>query len=440
MIMEWYWILLVLVGSLCVLLFMGLPVAFSLGFLSMIAALVFWPGTEGLYGVALAGYGHMGNYTLVCVPLFILMAQVVMHSRMGADTYEVADRFLRNLPGGLGITSAVFGAIFGAVCGASTAGTATVGLLSLPEMEKRGYQAGLAGAIVAFAGALSILIPPSVILILYGTLANESIGALFAGGFLPGILMTLLAVLYIVIRVKLNPALAPREDVRYTWAEKFGSLWKVWAILLLVLLLLGTIYTGVATPTEASAIACVAVFVIAYAKKTMNMQLLRKVLLASVKTTTMIGWIIIGATSFGYVIIYSGCAASLTGWVVGMDVTPTTVVVVLMIGFVIMGMFLDPAAIVMMTTPIILPILHALDINVLWFGILMTINMCAGNISPPMGLNLYIVKGLVPAASMPMKDLFWGAIPFMLIDFTTIAIVMVFPAIATWLPSLVIPS
>jgi tripartite ATP-independent transporter DctM subunit len=307
-------------------------------------------------------------------------------------------------------------------------------------MEKRGYQAGLAGAIVAFAGALSILIPPSVILILYGTLANESIGALFAGGFLPGILMTLLAILYILIRVKMNPALAPREDVRYTWAEKFSSLWKVWAILLLVLLLLGTIYTGVATPTEASAIACVAVFVIAFAKKTMNMQLLRKVLLASVKTTTMIGWIIIGATSFGYVIIYSGCAASLTGWVVGMDVTPTTVVVVLMIGFVIMGMFLDPAAIVMMTTPIILPILHALDINVLWFGILMTINMCAGNISPPMGLNLYIVKGLVPAASMPMKDLFWGAIPFMLIDFTTIAIVMVFPAIATWLPSLVIPS
>nr|HOO90944.1 TRAP transporter large permease subunit [Syntrophales bacterium] len=271
-------------------------------------------------------------------------------------------------------------------------------------------------------------------------LANESIGALFAGGFLPGILMTILAILYIAIRVKLNPALAPREDVRFTWREKFTSLWKVWALLLLVLLLLGTIYTGVATPTEASAIACLAVFVIAFAKRTMNFQLLRKVLLATVKTTTMIGWIIIGATSFGYVIIYSGCAASLTDWVVSMDVSPTTVVVVLMVGFIIMGMFLDPAAIVMMTTPIILPILLALDINVLWFGILMTINMCAGNISPPMGLNLYIVKGLVPAESMPMKALFWGAFPFMLIDFATIALVMIFPAIATWLPSLVIAA
>jgi len=307
-------------------------------------------------------------------------------------------------------------------------------------MEKRGYHPGIAGAIVAFAGALSILIPPSVILILYGTLANESIGALFAGGFLPGILMTCLAILYILIRVKMNPALAPREDVRYTWAEKFSSLWRVWAILLLVLLLLGTIYTGIATPTEASAIACVAVFAIAFGKKTMNMELLRKVLLASVKTTTMIGWIIIGATSFGYVIIYSGCAAALTDWVVGMDVSTTTVVVVLMIGFVIMGMFLDPAAIVMMTTPIILPILIAMDINVLWFGILMTINMCAGNISPPMGLNLYIVKGLVPAASMPMKDLFLGAIPFMVIDFVTIAMVIIFPAIATWLPGLVVAA
>jgi len=438
--MEWYVVLFILVGSLTLLLFLGLPVAFSLGFLSMVSALVFWPGTEGLYGVALAGYGHMSNYTLVCVPLFILMAQIVMHSRMGTDTYDVADRFLRNLPGGLGMTSTVFGAIFGAVCGASTAGTATVGLLSLPEMQRRGYQQGISGAIVAFSGALSILIPPSVILILYGTLANESIGALFAGGILPGMLMTGLALLYIGIRVKINPSIAPRDDVRFTWKEKFSSLWKVWALLLLVILLLGTIYTGIATPTEASAIACVAVFAIAIAKKTMNMEILRKALLATVKTTTMIGWIIIGATSFGYVIIYSGCAAALTDWVVDLPVPPVAIVVVLMVGFLIMGMFLDPAAIVMMTTPIILPILNGLDVNVLWFGILMTVNMCAGNISPPMGLNLYIVKGLVPPESMRMKNLFYGAVPFILIDIVTIGLIMIFPGLATWLPGLLIAS
>jgi C4-dicarboxylate transporter DctM subunit len=438
--MEWYMILLLLVGSLCVLLFMGLPVAFSLGFLSTVSALIFWPGTEGLYGVALAGYGHMSSYTLVCVPLFILMAQVVMHSRMGTDTYDVADRFLRNLPGGLGMTSTVFGAIFGAVCGASTAGTATVGLLSLPEMQRRGYEEGMSGAIVAFSGALSILIPPSVILILYGTLANESIGALFAGGVIPGVLMTFLAILYIYTRVKLNPAVAPRDDVRFTWKEKFSSLWKVWSLLLLVILLLGTIYTGIATPTEASAIACLAVFAIAISKGTMSWDLLKKSLLATVKTTTMIGWIIIGATSFGYVIIYSGCATELTDWVVALPVSPTVVVIVLMFGFLIMGMFLDPAAIVMMTTPIILPILLALDVNVLWFGILMTVNMCAGNISPPMGLNLYIVKGLVPPEAMNMKRLFLGAIPFIVIDAVTIALIMIFPAIATWLPSLVVAS
>jgi C4-dicarboxylate transporter DctM subunit len=438
--MEWYMILLLLVGSLCVLLFMGLPVAFSLGFLSTVSALIFWPGTEGLYGVALAGYGHMSSYTLVCVPLFILMAQVVMHSRMGTDTYDVADRFLRNLPGGLGMTSTVFGAIFGAVCGASTAGTATVGLLSLPEMQRRGYEEGMSGAIVAFSGALSILIPPSVILILYGTLANESIGALFAGGVIPGVLMTVLAILYIYTRVKINPAVAPRDDVRFTWKEKFSSLWKVWSLLLLVILLLGTIYTGIATPTEASAIACLAVFAIAISKGTMSWDLLKKSLLATVKTTTMIGWIIIGATSFGYVIIYSGCATELTDWVVALPVSPTVVVIVLMFGFLIMGMFLDPAAIVMMTTPIILPILLALDVNVLWFGILMTVNMCAGNISPPMGLNLYIVKGLVPPEAMNMKRLFLGAIPFIVIDAVTIALIMIFPAIATWLPSLVVAS
>ena len=435
--MEWYIVLSILVISLTLFLFIGLPVAFSLGFLSMISALVFWPGTTGLYGVALAGYGHMGNYTLVCVPLFILMAQLVMHSRMGTDSYEVADRFLRQLPGGLGMTSAVFGAIFGAVCGASTAGTATVGLLSLPEMMKRGYQSGMSGAIVAFSGALSILIPPSVILILYGTLANESIGALFAGGIIPGLLMTLLSLLYIYIRVIMRPEIAPRDEVRYSWSEKLSSLWKVWALLAVVVLLLGTIYSGIATPTEASAIACLAVFIIALAKGTLDVQTVRTALMQTVRTTAMIGWIIIGATSFGYVIIYSGCAAELTDWVISLPVPSTVIVIILMLGFLVMGMFLDPAAIVMMTTPIILPILLALEINVLWFGVLMAINMCAGNISPPMGLNLYIVKGLLPD-KMHLGSLFKAAVPFMVLDVVTIALVMVFPGIVTWLPSLMV--
>ncbi len=435
--MEWYIVLLILVGSLTLFLFLGLPVAFSLGFLSVLAALVFWPGTTGLYGVALAGYGHMGNYTLVCVPLFILMAQLVMHSHMGTDSYEVADRFLRRLPGGLGMTSAVFGAIFGAVCGASTAGTATVGLLSLPEMIQRQYQAGMSGAIVAFSGALSILIPPSVILILYGTLANESIGALFAGGIIPGILMTGLALGYIFIRVKLNPQVAPRDDVHFSWKEKFSSLWKVWSLLLVIVILLFTIYTGVATPTEASAIACLAVFAIAIFKRSLDLTTTRKALMHTVRTTAMIGWIIIGATSFGYVIIYSGCAAELTDWVVALPVPSYAVVIILMFGFLIMGMFLDPAAIVMMTTPIVLPILNALEINILWFGILMAVNMCAGNISPPMGLNLYIVKGLMPQ-EIQLGQLFRAAVPFIILDVLTIALIMVFPGLVTWLPSLMV--
>jgi tripartite ATP-independent transporter DctM subunit len=329
--MEWYWILIILMGSLTLLLCLGLPVAFSLGFLSMLAALVFWPGTTGLYGVALAGYGHMSSFTLVCVPLFILMAQIVMHCEMGKDTYDVADRFLRGLPGGLGITSTVFGAIFGAVCGASTAGTATVGLLSLPEMLRRKYDEGMSGAIVAFSGALSILIPPSIIMILYGTLANESIGALFAGGVIPGALMTLIGVLYIWLSVLLNPSMAQRDTNRFTLKEKLASLWRVWALLLVMLILLLTIYTGAATPTESSAVACLAVFLIAVAKGKMTMAILRKCIIQSVRTTTMIGWIIIGATAFGYVIIYSGCAQELTDWVVGLPVPPMVIVSVLMI-------------------------------------------------------------------------------------------------------------
>lgn len=435
--MDWYIVLILLSTSLMLFLFIGVPVAFSLGLLSVIAALIFWPGTTGLYGVALAGYGHMGNYTLVCVPLFILMAQIVMSSRMGTDSYEVADRFLRGMPGGLGMTSTVFGAMFGAVCGASTAGTATVGLLSLPEMIQRKYNPGLSGAIVAFSGALSILIPPSVILILYGTLANESIGALFAGGIIPGILMTILALVYIYIRVLINPTVAPRDNVRFTWKEKLSSLWRVWSLLIVVVALLSTIYTGAATPTEASAIACLLVFIIAIAKRSLDFKTTRIALMHTVRTTAMIGWIIIGATSFGYVIIYSGCAAELTDWVVSLPLSTTSVVIVLMFGYLVLGMFLDPAAIVMMTTPIILPILVALQIDTLWFGILMAVNMCAGNISPPMGLNLYIVKGLMPG-QVQLGALFKAAIPFIVLDLVTIALIMIFPEIVTWLPGLMV--
>ena len=430
--MEWYLVLSILLASLTFFLVLGLPVAFSLGFLSIICAFIFWPGTSGLFGVALAGYGHINSFTLVCIPLFIFMAELVMFSRMGTETYDVADRFLHRMPGGVGMTSAIFGAIFGAVCGASTAGTATVGLVSLPEMTNRGYDKGFAGAIVAFAGAMSILIPPSVILILYGTLAQQSIGALFAGGMVPGAIMTLLTIAYIWIRVYLQPSIAPRDDVQYSWAEKFGALWKVWSLLLIIVLLLGTIYTGIATPTEASAVSALAVFIIALVRRKLSLELLRHAILQTVRTTAMIGWIIIGATAFGYVIIYSGVAAQLSSWIVSLPMPVWCIVLILMLGFLVMGMFLDPAAIVMMTTPLILPILQTLDINLLWFGVLMTINMCAGNISPPMGLNLYIVKGL--RNDMDMKLLFYAAVPFIAIDFITILLCMVFPNIITFLP------
>ncbi len=430
--MEWYIVLSILVISLTLLLLLGLPVAFSLGFLSVICSFIFWPNMSGAYGVALAGYAHMNNFTLVCIPLFILMAELVMATRMGTETYDVADRFFHRLPGGIGMASTVFGAIFGAICGASTAGTATVGLVSLPEMLDRRYSRGLAGAIVGFAGALSILIPPSVILILYGTLSQQSIGALFAGGILPGILMTILAVLYIGLRVSINPEIAPRDKVTYTWSDRFRSLYKVWSLLLVVVLLLGTIYTGVATPTEASAVSALAVFIIAIIRRRMSLKILRNALLHTVRTTAMIGWIIVGATSFGYVVIYSGCAAQLTSWIISLSLPTWCVVGMLMLGYLIMGMFIDPAAIVMMTTPLILPLLKALNIDLLWFGVLMTINMCAGNISPPMGLNIYIVKALDDR--MDLKELFLAAVPFLIIDVITIVLCMIFPKIITILP------
>ncbi len=431
---SWWLILLLLFGSVLILLFLGLPIAFSLGFVSIVAACcLWWPHPfKGFYGIALSGFEEMTNYLLICVPLFILMAEVIFRSGMGGDTYEVIHDFLSRLPGGLAMAAVVFGMIFGACCGASTAGTATVGLLSIPEMKKRGYYPGLAGAIVAFAGALSILIPPSVIFILYGVLSGTSIGALFMGGVIPGVIGTFLACIYIYIRAKKNPSLVPPGE-KVNLKKAFSGLWKVWAMLVIVVALLGAIYLGVATPTEASALACLLVFLLAAIKKRLTWEVVRSSIINTVRVTTMIGWIIVGAMAFGYVVIRSGAAAGLTEFVANLDIPVVVVIFCLMIMYLIMGMFIDPVGIVLMTVPVLMPVLTLLDIDPLWFGVMVCINMCAGNISPPMGLNIYIVKGIDD--SIPMSHLFKEAWPLVGINFVVILLVLFFPSLATWLPS-----
>lgn len=433
--MPWWLLLLILFGSLLFLLMMGLPVAFSLGIVSVVASVVlWWPNPQqGLYGISLSGFNEMTNFLLVCVPLFILMAEVIFRSGMGNDTYEVVHKFLGGLPGGLGMAAIVFGMIFGAASGASTAGTATVGLLSIPEMRRRNYNAALAGAIVGFAGALSIVIPPSIIFILYGVLSGVSIGALFMGGIIPGILATVLACIYLFVRAKLKPEDAPKAEPS-SFKEKFTSLWKVWAMFTVIIALLTAIYTGITTPTEASAVASLLVFIIAALQKRLTWKVVRESVIHTVKITTMIGWIIIGAMAFGFVVTKSGAAAGLTEWLVSLPVPKLVIVFVLMIAYLIMGMFIDPVGIIMMTTPILIPVLNALQIDPLWFGVMVTVNMCAGNISPPMGVNIYIVKGLAP--DIDTAALFKEVLPFVIIDFIVILAVMFYPPLATWIPSM----
>ncbi len=432
--MPWWLILLLLFGSVLILLFLGLPIAFSLGFVSIVAAcILWWPHPfRGFYGISLSGFEEMTNYLLICVPLFILMAEVIFRSGMGGDTYEVIHNFLAGFPGGLGMAAVIFGMVFGACCGASTAGTATVGLLSIPEMRKRGYHPGFAGAIVAFAGALSILIPPSVIFIIYGVLSGTSIGALFMGGVIPGVIATALACLYIFIKVKRNPELAPPGE-RVPLKKALTALWRVWAMLLIVVALLGVIYLGVATPTEASALACLLVFLLAAVQRRLSWEIVRAAVLNTVKVTTMIGWIIVGAMAFGYVLIRSGAAVELTEFVADLNVPVTVVVFCLMLMYLFMGMFIDPVGIILMTVPVLMPVLNTLGIDPLWFGVMVCINMCAGNISPPMGLNIYIVKGI--ATDVPMSELFREAWPFVFINAVVILLVLIFPSLATWLPS-----
>ena len=332
------------------------------------------------------------------------------------------------------MAAVVFGMIFGACCGASTAGTATVGLLSVPPMREKGYDAGFSGTLVAFSGALSILIPPSILFIIYGVLSGVSVGDLFIAGLVPGVILTMLACIYIFVLIKINPSIAPGKVVRVPLRSTLLAAWKVWPMLVVIITLLGSIYFGIATPTESAAIACLSVFIIAYLQRRLTWNIVKESLLKAVKVTSMIGWVIVGAMAFGYVLVRSGVAVQLTQGIVNWQVPPYVIILFLMAIYLVMGMLMDPAAIIMMTAPIVLPLITALNVDLLWFGVMLVINMCAGNISPPMGLNIYIVKGLFD--DIPMGELFKHAWAFVAIDVVAILLLMIFPSLATWLPSL----
>jgi C4-dicarboxylate transporter DctM subunit len=421
----------VLLATLLILL-SGAPVAFGLGALSL-AFLVIFQGFDALQVVAETFWAGLNDFTLVSIPMFVMMGAAIGSSPAGKDLYEALDRWLYRVPGGLVISNLGACSIFAALTGSSPACCAAIGKMGIPEMRKRGYPDEIATGSICAGGTLGILIPPSITFILYGIATETSIGRLFLAGVLPGLMLTVLFILWTLFAVWRSGFRAHAADFRFTWREKFHSVPKIAPFIAIIAGVMYVLYGGVATPSEAAGVGaalCVALAIAIY--RMWQPRDWWQILRDTTRESVMILMIIAAAVLFGYMLTSLYLTQTLAQAIADMHVNRWVLMGMINVFLLVCGFFIPPAAIILMTSPILLPIIKSAGFDAVWFGVIMTINMEIGLIHPPVGLNIYIVNSIAP--DVPLMKVIWGTIPYVLCMFVAIVILCFFPDIATWLP------
>ena len=410
----------------------GAPVAFSLGIVAM-GFLVWSDGFDALGFVPDIFYGSLDSFALLSIPMFILMGGAIASSRAGADLYEALERWLYRVPGGLLASNLGACAIFAALCGSSPATCAAIGKMGVPEMRKRGYPASVATGSICAGGTLGILIPPSITLIVYGIATETSIGRLFAAGFLPGLMLTVLFIAWGIFASWRSGYQVIAADVRYTLRQKLEILPKVGPFLLIIAAVLYVLYGGIATPSEAAgvgALFCLLLVILVYQMR--RPADLWRISREAMREAVMIMMIIAAADLFSYMMSTLFITQTLAMSIAELEMNRWLVMLWINLFLLVAGCFLPPVAIILMTAPTLLPIIEGLEFDAIWFAIILTINMEIGLITPPVGLNLYVINGIAP--DVPLQTILWGALPFVLCMVLGIVLLCVFPEIALWLP------
>ncbi len=371
------------------------------------------------------------SYGLTVIPLFILMGQFANYSRMGVEIYQTVYRWIGFLPGGLSMATIGACAGFAAISGSSLATAATFGTVALPEMKRFKYDDSLATGCVAAGGTLGILIPPSTVMIIYGILTQQPIGTLFIAGIIPGLLLSGLFIITIYIMTRFKPALGP-PGPKFAGREKIASLKDTWGILSLFLLVIGGLYTGWFTPTEAAGVGAFGAFLITIIKRRLTWDNLKASLTDTTKTTAMVFAILIGASIFGYFLTVSQIPERLSNWIVELGVNKYLVISMTILLYVILGCFMEGLAIMILTIPVIYPMVMGMGFDPIWFGVIITLVMEMSLITPPVGVNVFIISGI--AKDVPMYTIFRGIIPFFLAMVVAIVLLVMFPQIALFLP------
>ena len=416
---------------LLILLASGLPVAFSLGLGGVAGMILFMGGDGALAQLPIIGYKSLDDFVLTAVPMYILMSQILLTGKVGNDLFELANKWLRHLPGGLGIATVMACAVFAAITGSSVACAVTIGAIAIPEMLARGYDRPLVLGAVAAGGTLGILIPPSIPMILYGAITDESIGKLFMSGVVPGVIMTLMFTAIVVYRSR-----NLQREAAATWDERISALKKsIWG-LFLPIIVVGGIYTGIFTPTEAAGIGTVySLFITFCVYRTLSFKDMPGILNDTIKTTCMIFAIMIGASLFGFVLTILDAPQALTNYVAGLETSRWVVFIAINCLLLFLGCILESVSIIFITLPILFPLILSLGFDPIWFNVVMLLNLELALITPPVGMNLFVLQGISPDSKM--TEIVKGVIPFGLAMFVLIFILCLFPELATWLPIVV---
>lgn len=378
-------------------------------------------------------YTTAASYTLSVMPLFILMGEFCYCSGLSRGLFTLANRWLCKLPGNLACASVAACAGFGAICGSPTATAATMGVVALPVMKEHGYDDGLATGSISVGGTLGIMIPPSTAFIVYGVLTGESIGKLFASGIFPGIILCALCCVTIVIMVKRNPALAPKGKI-YTLKEKLEAFKGIWGVVILFLIVIGGILFGWFTPNEGAAMGALLALVYMIITRNFNLENIKFCIVETTKAFGMTFLIVIGATLFGSFLALTRMPMALASFVDGLEVSRYVVLIAIVAIYAFLGCIMDSMAMLMLTVPIFLPVLLNLGFDPIWFGTLMVLVMELGLVTPPVGMNCYVMAGI--AKGVPLSTIFRGSLPFVFAILITVALIAIFPGLSTWLPGL----
>ena len=435
--MEWYSIISLLFGVMVVLLLTGVPIAFAFLIVNLVAAYFFLGGIPGLIGAVVGVFTSITTFTLLPVPFFILMGGLIFHTGLGLEAVNVLDKWLGKLRGRLSILAILMGVIIGALSGSTIATCALLGTILLPDMLKRGYSKNMSLGPLMGVGTVDALIPPNALTVVLASLANIDVGQLLIAGIVPGMIMSFLYFAYVVLWCRLFPDEAPVYDVPHVPLKEkvMATLRYLLPLSLIMFMVIGFIFLGIATPTEAAATGTLGSFILALLYRRLTWEAMKKAVMGTVKVTTMIFMIIIVSSTYGEILAFTGAASGMTNFITKLSVDPIIIVISMLVVVLILGCFMETVAIMMITIPIYMPVIHAFGYNTVWFGVMLLIALETGLITPPFGVTLFVMKGVAPP-EITMADIWRAITPYVIIDILCLAIVLVMPITATIVPSL----